>query len=220
MFQGPWLKPWLLSNSAILICNVYHLPLNTPPFFKNLPRSVPVLTAFKKSYCILSWLRKRRIWTSSRIVAGAAATALKYELHLHRSRPELDFLNYRTSFLFCFVLELVYSYIFLMLRLFRGLLFLPAKPLFFFLFFPIIPVWMGCWGKCSASLLMCVFSWPKTLIPFSVSTASPNNPAVHGDPGEPALHCWIRPSYPGCVPAVLCPAGLRVIFFPLLSRFF
>lgn len=132
MFQGPWLKPWLLSNSAILICNVYHLPPNTPPFLKNLPRSVPVLTAFKKSYCILSWLRKRRIWTSSRIVAGAAATALKYELHLHRSRPELDFLNYRTSFLFCFVLELVYSYIFLMLRLFRGLLFLPAKPLFFF----------------------------------------------------------------------------------------
>lgn len=56
--------------------------------------------------------------------------------------------------------------------------------------------------------------FPDLNTPFSVSTASPNNPAVYGDPGEPALHCGIRPSYPGCVPAVLCPASLRVILFP------
>lgn len=56
--------------------------------------------------------------------------------------------------------------------------------------------------------------FPDLSLPFSVSTASPNNPAIHGDPGEPALHCRVRPAYPGCVPAVLCPTGLRVLLFP------
>lgn len=54
--------------------------------------------------------------------------------------------------------------------------------------------------------------------PADLFTASPNNPAVHGDPGEPALHCRVRPAYPGCVPAVLCPAGLSPLL-PLMSRF-
>lgn len=83
-------------------------------------------------------------------------------------------------------------------------------------YFHFFTTWVGCWGEYSARLLMCSFSDLNT--PF-VSTASPNNPAVHGDPGEPALHCWIRPAYPGCVPAVLCPTGLRVLF-PFMSRFF
>lgn len=51
---------------------------------------------------------------------------------------------------------------------------------------------------------------------FSVFTASPDNPAVHGDPGEPAFHCRARPSHPGCVPAVLCSTGLIAMFLPFL----
>lgn len=47
-----------------------------------------------------------------------------------------------------------------------------------------------------------------------MSAASPDNPAVHGDPGEPALHGRVRSSHPGCVPAVLCSAGLTVTFSP------
>lgn len=60
---------------------------------------------------------------------------------------------------------------------------------------------------------------PDLNTPFFTSTASPNNPAVHGDPGEPALHRRIRPSYPGCVPAILCPTGLRVVLLPCQDFF-
>lgn len=57
--------------------------------------------------------------------------------------------------------------------------------------------------------------FPDTSL-FSVSAASPDNPAVHGDPGEPAFYCRVGPSHPGCVPAVLCSAGLIIMFLPFL----
>lgn len=41
--------------------------------------------------------------------------------------------------------------------------------------------------------------------------ASPDNPAVHGDPGEPPVYSWTGPPHTGCVSAVLCSAGLRIL---------
>lgn len=44
----------------------------------------------------------------------------------------------------------------------------------------------------------------------SLRPAAPcDHPAVHGNPGEPAVHRRARPTHPGRVPAVLCPAALR-----------
>lgn len=41
------------------------------------------------------------------------------------------------------------------------------------------------------------------------SAAPRDHPAVHGNPGEPAVHRRARPPHPGRVPAVLRPAALR-----------
>lgn len=46
---------------------------------------------------------------------------------------------------------------------------------------------------------------------FFYLLASPDNPAVHGDPGEPPVYSWTGPPHIGCVSAVLCSAGLRSI---------
>lgn len=108
-------------------------------------------------------------------------------------------LNILPAFFFFFL------YIFLTLELFRSPSFLSSITTFFLL--P-LPIRSTTGTGCSSGL------FPDLNLPFSVSTASPNNPAIHGDPGEPALHCRVRPAYPGCVPAVLCPTGLRVLLFP------
>lgn len=104
-----------------------------------------------------------------------------------------------------------------MLGLLRGLLFPLAQPLF-----PKHFIIQQCGWAAKGNFLqdcLCVFFFSDLNTPFSMSTASPNNPTVHGDLGEFALHCWIRSSYPGCVPAVLCPAGLRVTFPPHVKIF-
>lgn len=49
------------------------------------------------------------------------------------------------------------------------------------------------------------------LVLFFYLPASPDNPAVHGDPREPPVYSWIGPPHTGCVSAVLCSAGLRII---------
>jgi len=41
--------------------------------------------------------------------------------------------------------------------------------------------------------------------------ASPDHPTVHGDPREPPVYSWTGPPHTGCVSAVLCSAGLRII---------
>lgn len=46
---------------------------------------------------------------------------------------------------------------------------------------------------------------PSLLVP----TAPRDNPAVHGNSGEPAVHGRARPPHPGRLPAVLCSAALR-----------
>lgn len=138
------------------------------------------------------------VGTQLRLVWKAA---LKHELCLH-SNPVLAtlFLSYWTSSLPFFFPPLHFN-----IGAFQEPI-LPIKHNHFFLL-P-LPIHSTTGTGCSSGL------FPDLNLPFSVSTASPNNPAIHGDPGEPTLHCRVRPTYPGCVPAVLCPTGLRVLLFP------